>query len=84
MKLTKFSQDNCHECKQLKPELEKALDELNLETENIDVQEDFDTAKEYGVRAAPTVVLENNDGEELDRFVGSKTKGEIIQWVENQ
>lgn len=69
-KLLVFSASWCGPCKAMKP----ALDELDQDRL---VRYDIDTAIEerakYEVRAVPTLILVNENEEELQRLVGSQT-----------
>ena len=67
---------NCVPCTQLKKELD------NFENvKYIDVMEDFEKALQYNIRKAPTVIILEN-GEEINRFSGFKTKEEIASYLE--
>ena len=44
----------------------------------IDVDENQTLASQYGVRSVPTTVIEEN-GVEVDRFIGALPKQEVIQ-----
>ena len=48
-------------------EVKKGFESVRFE--NIDVDEQFETAAQYGVRAVPLVVIER-DGKEIQRFSG--------------
>ena len=43
--------------------------------------EDFEKALQYNIRKAPTVIILEN-GEEINRFSGFKTKEEIASYLE--
>ena len=52
----------------------------------LDVDENKSLAQQYNVRSVPTTVIEEN-GVEVDRFVGGLPKESVIQkikWLENQ
>ncbi len=66
----KFSATWCGPCKMLAPMFENVkVGYDNVRFENIDVDEQFETAAKYGVRAVPLVVIEV-DGKEVQRFSG--------------
>lgn len=66
----KFSASWCGPCKMLAPMFEDVKSGYtNVIFENIDVDENFDLASKYGVRAVPLVIIEK-DGTEVQRFSG--------------
>lgn len=52
--------------------IKKELDNFE-NVKYIDVMEDFEKALQYNIRKAPTVIILEN-GEEINRFSGFKTK----------
>jgi thioredoxin 1 len=77
--------DWCGPCKVLSP----IIDEVGAHfgesvlVGKLDVDANSDLVKELGVRNIPTVLIYKN-GEVVDRFVGVKTKSDIISMVEGQ
>ena len=71
-----FYSPNCAPCTLLKKELE-GLDNV----EYVNVMDDFEKALEFNIRKAPTVIILEN-GEEINRFSGFKTKEEIASYLE--
>ena len=73
----------CGPCKQLAP----IIDELAKESEGriavakCDIEEADDLTMEYGIRNVPTVLF-IKDGKVVDRFVGSKSKGDVKAFFE--
>ena len=73
-----FSATWCGPCKQLAP----IIDELSKEYEGriavgkCDIEEADDLTAEYGIRNVPTVIFIKN-GQIVDKFVGSKSKGDV-------
>lgn len=66
----KFSASWCGPCRMLAPMFEDVKNGYtNVVFENIDVDENFELASKYGVRAVPLVVIER-DGKEVQRFSG--------------
>ena len=78
MKLVKyFSATWCGPCKAFKPIMQEVANE-GYSVEFIDVDQEQNKATKYGVRSVPTVVIEEN-GIEVDRFVGSIPKQMILE-----
>ena len=74
--LKTFVSVNCAPCALIKKELE-GLDNV----EYVNVMDDFEKALEFNIRKSPTVVFLEN-GEEINRFSGFKTKEEIASYLE--
>ena len=67
----------CAPCKLFKPVMnEISLEGYSVQFINIDQQQDL-TAK-HNVRSVPTVIIEE-DGIEVDRFVGAIPKQQVLQ-----
>lgn len=82
MKALKFRKDGCVPCDRLEPKLEETADERDITLEEVNVEDDMETVRDYKVRASPTVVLVD-DGEEVDRFSGDKDKELVEQFFDN-
>ena len=52
-----------------------------MEHQAIDVDENEELADKYNVTSVPTVVILNNEGEELGRFVGPRTKEQLLEEI---
>ena len=77
-KILLFKMSTCGPCKLLS----KLFTQLNIQKEDIVLDEDdnADTiADKYNVKSVPTVVVLNNEGEELGRFVGYKSKEQLLE-----
>ena len=68
MKYLYFSAPWCGPCKQLAPKMELVGESVAVE--KILVDSDAETTQKYGIRNIPTVVLIDENGVELERFVG--------------
>ncbi len=68
-KLLVFSASWCGPCKAFKPTLQK-LDQDRLEY--IDIDEMPEIREDYEVQSVPTVILVDEDGEEIQRLVGGQ------------
>lgn len=83
-KVLKFSSSWCGPCKLLSPifdEITEELKNMNIEFISVDVEEDEELTSKYSVRNIPTIVITDEDGNELDRCVGMKTKNDLINFI---
>ena len=69
-----FSAPWCGPCRAFKPVMESLQSELPIQF--IDVDSSPQTAAQYNVRSVPTTIVVQN-GMEIGRAVGAKTKDEI-------
>jgi len=70
VKIIDFSSDWCPSCKKQKPVFEDLEEEYqNVDFKSVNIDEESGLASEYGIRAVPTLVIEQS-GEEVNRFVG--------------
>ena len=77
-KILLFKMSTCSPCKLLS----KLFTQLNIQKEEIVLDEDNNAdiiADKYNVKSVPTVVVLNDEGEELGRFVGSRTKEQLLE-----
>ncbi len=81
--LVDFWADWCTPCKQLSPILEDVTEEMDGEVAlaEVNVDEAKNKAGEYGVRSIPNVKL-FVDGEVQAGFVGSRSKEDVLDWVD--
>ena len=75
MKLWKFFSSWCRPCKALT----KAFAEAKIEHQDIDVDKNEELADKYHVKSVHTVIVLDNEGEELGRFVGPRTKEQLLE-----
>ena len=73
-----FSATWCGPCKQLAPLIEELAKEYEgrIAVGKCDIEEADDLTAEYGIRNVPTVIFIKN-GQIVDKFVGSKSKGDV-------
>ncbi len=67
----------CGPCKMLHPELEAIKDKIQIIKVNVD--ENMNLCKEYGVMSMPTLIY-FNDGQKQVK-VGYMPKEEILKWI---
>lgn len=77
-----FYTDNCGACKLIEPILRKIKDEHDdVHVEFINATEDRDSAIEFGVMGAPTLII-FRDGVELDdRIVGFMPEPQLLKAI---
>ena len=73
---------SCGPCKAIVPILEQIADEHNgeLRIAKLDVDENRETARQYGVRNIPTLVVFKN-GEQVERLIGAVPKEALLARV---
>lgn len=81
-KLIKFGTDWCGGCRQLKPVIEQ------LKAEGVIVEEynpeiDIDIRKKYGVNNLPLVIAVEEDGTEVGRLIGRKSKEAYLELLKS-
>ena len=78
MKVLRFTASWCQPCKMLAKTLEDV--NTNVPIEVIDIDDNSDLAKDYGIRGVPTMVM--LDGNiEVKRLVGMSQKKELENWL---
>ncbi len=77
--LLKFSASWCQPCKSLAGNL-KHVDFKDVELKEIDIDENIEEAKKYGIRGVPTLVL-LNDGVEVGRKSGVLMANKIEEFI---
>jgi thioredoxin 1 len=84
IKVLKFGTTDCAPCKQLKPMLDSILSDPlfldRIELVDIDIDEEYELASQFGIKSAPTLVVTRN-GEELGRKIGSSPKPALMSWL---
>lgn len=70
----------CGPCRMLTPELEKVAESVQeyADVVKIDVDENRNLAKQFGVMSIPTLVVMKN-GAEVERVIGFRQSADLIQ-----
>lgn len=82
MRLLKFYTKNCAPCKLLQPTLEQALKGKDIELVTIDAEKYVVLSTEYKIRGVPTLILLDDDGNEIKRLLGARKLSEIELFLE--
>lgn len=80
--LVDFYADWCGPCKMLAMELEKVANEIDVDIVKVNVDEEEDIARKYGVMSIPTLILFEN-GQELKKTIGFMPKDKVKEFVED-
>ncbi len=78
MRYLYFSSKTCSPCKQLAPIMER-VNQQGIRVQKIDVDDEYETTSEWGIRNVPTVVLVTDSGFEMSRTVGVKPESFYIE-----
>jgi len=81
MKILKFEASWCGPCEQLSKIIGSLGDLVKIPIDVIDVDDDRHAAIERGVRGVPTLILLNDDGEELKRHVGTMSSADFLEFA---
>lgn len=76
--LVDFYANWCGPCKMLGPVLDKVSDEVKVLKVNVD--ENQELAREYGVMSIPCVIL-FEDGKEIKRNIGFMPEGKLREFI---
>ena len=78
--LAEFGSSTCIPCKEMKPILEELAKEYEgkLNVVIVEVYEQMDLTRQYGIMAIPTQIIFDNSGKEITRHIGFWSKEEII------
>ena len=75
MNILKFFGSWCNPCKALS----KNLEDAGIEHKSIDVDENEELTEKYNVMSVPTIVVLDEDDNEVCRFIGSRTKEQLLK-----
>lgn len=76
-KLIVFTASWCGPCKQMKPGLLELAEQYDGSILMYDADEHMDEREFYAVRAVPTIIVLNSEGDEIDRKLGAQPKSSI-------
>lgn len=73
----------CMPCKMLAPILEKVSKEKNIKLAKVDIDENEELVKKFGIMSVPTVKV-FKDGKEIDSSVGLVSETRILNLIEDK
>ena len=81
MKALKFEASWCQPCKMLTKIMEDASDQITTPIEKIDIDDNMELAKQYGIRGVPTLVLVDDEGKEIKRQSGVMMEAQLLEFL---
>lgn len=74
----------CGPCKSFAPILDKVAEKRNLQLVKVNTEDDTENiAKMHKIRSIPTVVVTDDEGNEIGRFVGTKSENDLNEFFDN-
>lgn len=81
MKLLKFHATWCQPCKALTKVIEGAKDSITIPLVEIDIDENMDSAKIYGVRSVPTLVIVDDNDKTIRTKSGTMNEKQLMEFL---
>ncbi len=83
MKVLRFTASWCQPCKMLAPMVEEAKGDTTVEIIDIDTDDGMALAAKMKVRGVPTLIMVDEENEEIKRHVGMTTDAALVQWFQS-
>lgn len=81
MKVLKFYAEWCGPCKGLTMVINGAKDKINIPIEELDIDNELMSSVEYGVRSVPTMILLDENNNEVRRHVGAMNETQLLDFL---
>ena len=81
MKVLKFQATWCQPCKMMSKVIDGAKDNISLPIEEIDIDENMELAKKYGIRGVPALVIVNDDGTTIRAKTGTMNEKQLMEFL---
>ena len=78
--LVDFYAEWCGPCKAMKPTLEKFKESSNIPLVKVNVDEELEISKKYGIRSIPCFIVVE-DGKELTKKIGMQSIDQLLEIV---
>lgn len=79
-RIIRFTASWCQPCKMLAKTLEEIQTDIPIQV--VDIDEDQQTAIDFGIRSVPTLVMLDGNTE-MKRMIGANKKVTIEEWLNN-
>lgn len=70
----------CGPCKMLMPELSDLVKKIDVNVYKINVDNNPDVARKYGIMTIPTLVL-YKEGKIVNKHSGYRTSDDLVEWI---
>lgn len=81
MKVLKFYADWCGPCKALSQVIKNAGDKVTANIEDVNIDENLFMAQEFKVRGVPTMVVVDENENEIRRKVGMMNEEQLLEFL---
>ena len=81
MKLFKFYAEWCGPCKGLTMVINAAKDKIDIPIESYDIDNKMMMAQDFKVRSVPTLVLVDDNNQEIKRHVGLLNEEKLLEFL---
>jgi thioredoxin 1 len=81
MKVLKFYAEWCGPCKAQSQIIKNAGDKVTVEVEDVDIDNNLMMTQEYQIRSVPTMVLLDDNGNEIKRQVGLLREEQLLNFL---
>lgn len=82
MKMLKFQAEWCGPCKMMSMVIKGAEDKIKVPVVEIDIEKEEATAIRYGIRSVPTMILLDENDNELKRKVGAMNEAQLLEFLQ--
>ena len=82
MKMLKFQAEWCGPCKMMSMVIKGAEDKIKVPVVEIDIEKEEATAIRFGIRSVPTMILLDENDNELKRKVGAMNEAQLLEFLQ--
>lgn len=83
MKVLKFSASWCGPCKMLSTVIGD-MGDLPMQLEEVDIDQNMELAKQYGIRGVPTMIVVDDKGAEQRRASGVMNEAAVLKFMKGE